>query len=56
MVKLLICSLITGAFPSVIPIHFVYLEATLGICGGGIVVAFSLFYVVLSDITPTSQM
>jgi hypothetical protein len=43
------------SFPDVIPIRFIWLEAALGLLGGGSMVATALLFVIVSDVTPSSQ-
>ncbi|MCJ1400764.1 hypothetical protein MMC11_003972 [Xylographa trunciseda] len=42
-------------FPNFFPIKLIWLEAALGIFGGGSMVATALIFVIVSDVTPSSQ-
>ena len=48
-------TLCAGRFPAQLPIWTVWLQSLLGIFGGGNIVAVSLMFVMLSDVTPASQ-
>ncbi|MCJ1322470.1 hypothetical protein MMC15_007819 [Xylographa vitiligo] len=42
-------------FPNFFPIKLIWLEASLGIFGGGSMVATAMLFVIISDVTPSSQ-
>ena len=42
-------------FPNFFPIKLIWLEAALGIFGGGSMVATAMLFVIISDVTPSSQ-
>jgi len=43
------------SFPDFFPIRLLWLEAVLGVLGGGSMVAVALLFVIVSDVTPSSQ-
>ena len=43
------------SFPDFFPIRLLWLEAVLGVLGGGSMVATALLFVIVSDVTPSSQ-
>lgn len=43
------------SFPDFFPIRLLWLEAILGVLGGGSMVATALLFVIVSDVTPSSQ-